>query len=104
MLPCVLNPDRYHLQCKPLLPVPAPKPSSDSLLLLVFLVAYLLLHQPGHRCEGYGLAWSHLCEGTLLSGSDDGLICTWDISSTPLNDNSNRVRQPDPGRAGQGRA
>ena len=31
--------------------------------------------------EGYGLAWSPLLEGHVLSGSDDANICLWDISS-----------------------
>ena len=30
--------------------------------------------------EGYGLAWSPLLEGHVLSGSDDANICMWDIS------------------------
>ena len=34
----------------------------------------------GHQKEGYGLAWSPHDEGHLLSGSDDSLICAWDVS------------------------
>ena len=34
----------------------------------------------GHQKEGYGLAWNPHEEGKLLSGSDDNLICTWDIT------------------------
>lgn len=34
----------------------------------------------GHSKEGYGLAWSPHEQGQLLSGSDDCIICTWDIS------------------------
>ena len=34
----------------------------------------------GHEMEGYGLEWSPLLEGHLLSGSDDAHICLWDIS------------------------
>ena len=34
----------------------------------------------GHTKEGYGLAWNPHQEGHLISGSDDSLICTWDIS------------------------
>jgi hypothetical protein len=37
----------------------------------------------GHKAEGYGLSWSHLREGHLLSGSDDTLVCTWDINAMP---------------------
>ena len=33
----------------------------------------------GHKKEGYGLAWSPFHRGQLLSGSDDGLVCSWDI-------------------------
>ena len=41
----------------------------------------------GHSEEGYGLAWSPLHEGHLLSGSADELVCLWDTlggSKTPL--------------------
>ncbi|MCO5569680.1 hypothetical protein L7F22_023396 [Adiantum nelumboides] len=36
----------------------------------------------GHTTEGYGLSWSALKEGYLLSGSDDAKICLWDINSS----------------------
>jgi len=32
----------------------------------------------GHEKEGFGLAWSHLESGLLLSCSEDELICLWD--------------------------
>lgn len=40
--------------------------------------------RPEHRCkghtkEGYGLSWNPHVEGRLLSGSDDGLVCYWDL-------------------------
>ena len=35
----------------------------------------------GHEAEGYGLAWSPMKEGWLLSGSYDKKICLWDLSS-----------------------
>ena len=35
----------------------------------------------GHNQEGYGLAWSTMNTGHLLSGSDDKLVCLWDVSS-----------------------
>lgn len=35
----------------------------------------------GHDDEGYGLCWSTIDEGKLLSGSDDSKICMWDINS-----------------------
>ena len=40
----------------------------------------------GHTKEGFGLSWSTLKEGYLLSGSDDHRICVWDINNptTPL--------------------
>lgn len=37
----------------------------------------------GHSNEGYGLSWSTLLEGYLVSGSDDAQICMWDIRSLP---------------------
>lgn len=35
----------------------------------------------GHKTEGYGLSWSPLQEGYLLSGSDDAQICLWDLQA-----------------------
>lgn len=35
----------------------------------------------GHEKEGYGLAWNPSAEGQLLSGSDDGLVCMWDVTT-----------------------
>uniref|UniRef100_A0ACD5XP13 Uncharacterized protein n=1 Tax=Avena sativa TaxID=4498 RepID=A0ACD5XP13_AVESA len=35
----------------------------------------------GHEAEGYGLAWSPLKEGWLLSGSYDKKICLWDLKA-----------------------
>lgn len=35
----------------------------------------------GHKKEGYGLSWNHQYDGKLLSGSDDNLICIWDVNS-----------------------
>lgn len=35
----------------------------------------------GHKTEGYGLSWSPLTEGHLLSGSDDAQICLWDLQA-----------------------
>jgi len=34
----------------------------------------------GHMKEGYGLCWNPHEQGHLLSGSDDSLICSWDIT------------------------
>ncbi|KAH7299378.1 hypothetical protein KP509_24G008300 [Ceratopteris richardii] len=45
----------------------------------------------GHRMEGYGLSWSALTEGYLLSGSDDTQICLWDINSS---NGSSKILQP----------
>ena len=39
----------------------------------------------GHTKEGFGLNWSVLKEGFLLSGSDDYRICLWDINSNKNN-------------------
>ncbi len=35
----------------------------------------------GHLREGYGLSWNPHTEGRLLSGSDDGRICMWDLGA-----------------------
>lgn len=35
----------------------------------------------GHNEEGYGLSWSPLKSGYLLSASHDKKICLWDISA-----------------------
>mmetsp|Transcript_31021 Transcript_31021/g.74948 ORF Transcript_31021/g.74948 Transcript_31021/m.74948 type:complete len:480 (-) Transcript_31021:101-1540(-) len=35
----------------------------------------------GHTKEGYGLAWSKLKEGQLLSGSEDTTVCLWDVQA-----------------------
>ena len=37
----------------------------------------------GHDKEGYGLSWSPLKEGYLVSGSQDHKICLWDLSAWP---------------------
>jgi len=34
----------------------------------------------GHNKEGYGLSWNPNRKGYLISGSDDGIICLWDIN------------------------
>lgn len=47
---------------------PPPEPRPDHICL-------------GHEAEGYGLNWSSLREGYLLSGSDDAKICLWDLSN-----------------------
>ena len=39
----------------------------------------------GHTAEGFGLAWTPLRRGILLSGSDDFRICIWDIEQTNQN-------------------
>jgi histone-binding protein RBBP4 len=33
----------------------------------------------GHKAEGYGLHWNPCVEGLLASGSDDHLVCYWDV-------------------------
>jgi histone-binding protein RBBP4 len=37
----------------------------------------------GHADEGYGLCWSSVEAGKLLSGSDDARICMWDVAHSP---------------------
>lgn len=41
----------------------------------------------GHSKEGYGLSWSPLKSGNLLSASDDKTICLWDIEGNTLSGN-----------------
>ena len=42
-----------------------------------------LLTLAGHKKEGYGLAWSPVVgHHRLLSGSDDGLVCVWDVAGS----------------------
>jgi histone-binding protein RBBP4 len=38
------------------------------------------LRLTGHKKEGYGIAWSPHAKNLLLSGSDDGLVCCWDVA------------------------
>lgn len=40
----------------------------------------------GHGEEGYGLSWSRMKEGILLSGSYDGSICLWDLGGDIIKD------------------
>lgn len=37
----------------------------------------------GHSKEGYGISWSPRREGFLISGSDDAIVCCWDINARP---------------------
>lgn len=46
------------------------------------------LRLTGHLSEGYGLSWNSTREGLLLSGSDDGIICIWDINSLSKEDSN----------------
>jgi len=39
----------------------------------------------GHTAEGYGLSWNPNQAGRLLSGSDDNLVCVWDVASGGAN-------------------
>jgi hypothetical protein len=38
------------------------------------------LRLTGHTMEGYGLDWSPLQQGRIVSGGDDTKICIWDIA------------------------
>ena len=44
------------------------------------------LRLQGHTSEGYGLCWSPFNDGHLISGSDDHMICLWDINAAPKGD------------------
>ncbi|KAK9174385.1 Histone-binding protein RBBP4/WD40 repeat containing protein [Cryptosporidium meleagridis] len=39
----------------------------------------------GHELEGWALSWNKTKESYLASGSDDNVICLWDIQSKPNN-------------------
>merc|ERR1711934_663830 len=41
----------------------------------------------GHTKEGYGLAWSPLNKGHLLSASDDCSICLWNVDAASTEGN-----------------
>lgn len=41
----------------------------------------------GHSAEGYGLSWNPHVNGQLLSGSDDHVVCLWDVREAALNVN-----------------
>lgn len=38
------------------------------------------LRLKGHTAEGYGINWSPVKEGHVVSGADDGVVCYWDIN------------------------
>ena len=38
----------------------------------------------GHTKEGYGLAWNPCQQGLLVSGSDDNVVCLWDIEKETM--------------------
>jgi histone-binding protein RBBP4 len=42
----------------------------------------------GHAKEGYGLSWSKLKQGYLLSGSEDTQLCLWDIMAGSADNNN----------------
>jgi len=39
------------------------------------------LRLEGHKREGYGISWNRHKEGHVISGSDDHLVCFWDINA-----------------------
>jgi histone-binding protein RBBP4 len=49
----------------------------------------------GHSKEGYGMSWSKLKEGYLLSGSEDTTLCLWDVQAgSNSSEKSGRQVQP----------
>ena len=50
------------------------------------------LRLSGHKSDGYGLDWSPCREGHLASGSDDGLVCLWDISACSSSDSEAQAK------------
>jgi WD40 repeat protein len=37
----------------------------------------------GHTKEGYGICWNSQRPGQLASGSEDGVVCVWDVEAKP---------------------
>ncbi|KAJ3375848.1 Chromatin assembly complex, subunit 3 [Allomyces arbusculus] len=56
------------------------------------------LRLSGHSEEGYGLSWSTVTEGHLLSSSQDATICHWDIHAPPTEPPAKRSRKSAAGR------
>jgi histone-binding protein RBBP4 len=50
----------------------------------------------GHSKEGYGISWSKLKEGYLLSGSEDTTLCLWDIMAGAKDSTEKSGRQVHP--------
>ena len=48
----------------------------------------------GHSKEGYGLSWSRLKEGHLLSGSEDTTLCLWDVQAGANSEKAGRQVHP----------
>jgi histone-binding protein RBBP4 len=46
----------------------------------------------GHSAEGYGLCWNPHVEGQLLSGSDDAMLCLWDLREAGMEVNATQKR------------
>ncbi len=45
----------------------------------------------GHKKEGYGISWSPAQEGLLISGSEDMLVCMWDINAGSSKDTTQQA-------------
>ncbi|OMH83093.1 Histone-binding protein RBBP7 [Zancudomyces culisetae] len=41
----------------------------------------------GHKKEGYGISWNQHEKGHLISASEDGSICMWDINANTVEEN-----------------
>lgn len=53
--------------------------------------ANILIFSAVFLCYSFGLAWNLKDKGKLLSGSDDRLVCLWDLNKNPTVD-ENKVR------------
>lgn len=42
------------------------------------------LRLTGHTSDGFGLSWSTINQGLLLSSSDDSEICLWNVNQNPV--------------------
>jgi len=48
----------------------------------------------GHEKEGYGLNWSPLQSGMLVSGAEDGKVCLWDVNTRAMSGGGKKTLEP----------
>lgn len=58
------------------------------------------LRLTGHTADGYGLDWSPAAQGWLASGSNDNVVCLWDINASTATTATVNSSSPDLAAAG----